>query len=404
MKELQDLRGLQERLLVDTSEDCPVYLLAIGNPPIYIRLSPVAYQLLQQRSLGVSFESLAQTISQQTGKCMSPANVEIAYQQVVERISEIERNPKRQRSGFLIRLPLLPKETVNQIACYLSLAFQPKIALCLLAGVVAATAIAPQHDLTLNVTPTGLWWGYALFIVSLLIHELGHASACVRYGAEPSDIGFTIYLIWPGFYSNVSAAWKLKRWQRVIVDLGGIFFQLIVAAIYVVTYTFTNWAPLKVALVMIVGSCLFSLNPIFKFDGYWVLADALGVTNLSQEPRRIFRHIFDRLNQRSVKPLPWSPLIMSVLALYTVFSFGIWGYFFWVVLPTLWRHVLSYPEVIISLIDSCLNPPHLPELKQLQSFIASSFMVTIVLLILWRLTILVSVFLIKRLRRFIVLS
>lgn len=378
-------RGLKERLVVDTSESQPVYLL-VGKNGSYIRLSLIAYQLLQQRHSGISFSAIAGTLSQQMGRSVPPADVEAAYQHVVKRIAVIEGNANHNPSGFLLRRGFLPKADVNRIASYLSVAFHPVIAFCLLISIVAATVIAPRHDLSLNVTPTVFWWGYTLFLVSLLMHELGHASACVRYGAQAREIGVTIYLIFPAFYSDVSAAWGLKRWQRVIVDLGGVFFQLVVAALYAGAYTLSGWEPLKVALVLIAGSCLFMLNPVFKSDGYWVLADAMGVTNLGQQPLRILRHFLERLCHRTVQHLPWPKLVTVTLALYTLLSFGIWGYFLWAVLPMLWRQVLGYPSLAITLINNLLNSPQRLNMGHLQSFLNSTFMVLVALLMMVHLT------------------
>ncbi len=67
---------------------------------------------------------------------------------------------------------------------------------------------------------------------------------------------------------------------------------------------------------MIVGSCLFTLNPVFKFDGYWFLADALGVTNLAAQPLRISHYFLNKFRKRPVKPLPWPPIILIILTLY----------------------------------------------------------------------------------------
>ena len=291
---LPELQGLQERLVVDTSEGHPVYLLAVGQQRTYLRLSPSAYYLLQQRSLDVSFTALAATMSQ-AGKSVSPTEVEMAYDTVVERITNIAQHGPSMGGGFLWRRTLLPEPLVVRLASWLSVAFRMPIASWLLAEIIVAMALVPRQALTFHVTPAGFVWSYVLFLGSLLMHELGHASACARYGTRPREIGLTIYLIYPAFYSDVSAIWALKRWQRVIVDLGGIFFQLVVGAAYTIAYALSGWEPLKVALVMIAGSCVFSLNPIFKCDGYWVVADALGVTNLSQQPFRLARHCYDRL-------------------------------------------------------------------------------------------------------------
>lgn len=385
MKELQTLQGLQERLVVDTSEGQPVYLLAVGQNLTYIRLSPTSYYLLQQRSLGISFESLAEILSQ-SGKYISSDQVETAYNDVIERITKIEQNSHRKASPYFFRFTILPKAIVNSIAAYLSIAFYWPVACCLLLAMAVSAAIAPQHDFHIDTSVTGFLWSYLLFFASLMMHELGHASACARYGAEPSDIGFTLYLIWPAFYSDVSDAWRLKRWQRVIVDVAGVFFQLIFAAIYVVAYSLTGWVPLKLALIMIAGSCLFTLNPIFKFDGYWVMADTLGVTNLSQQPLRIFRHYLDRCHRRKVKSFPWPIWVMGILMIYTILSFIIWGYFLWVVIPIFWQELWKYPSLVNGLVSHFWRWPPVIDIKILQSFMSSTVVIVISILMLSYLT------------------
>jgi putative peptide zinc metalloprotease protein len=384
MDRLPDIQGIQERLIVDTSEGRPVYLLAVGTNPTYIRLSSTSYYLLEQHSLGVSFESVAEDLNKK-GQQVSPAQVEAAYHKVLGQINEIERNPKSKQSEFFFRFPLLPKSWVRPIAASLSFAFSKIIVYFLLGFMALAIAIAPHNDFKLEVTPDGLFWGYLLFLFSLIIHELGHASACSRYGSEPSDIGFTFYLIWPAFYSDVSSAWRLKRWQRVIVDIGGVFFQLVVAAVYVIIYKFTDLLAFKLALLMIVGSCLFTLNPVFKFDGYWFLADALGVTNLAAQPLRISHYFLNKFRKRPVKPLPWPPIILIILTLYTFLSFSIWGYFIWFIFPLFWQESLKYPQAVVSITSKLWHWPPILGLEELKAFATSTFLLAIFGLMVWRL-------------------
>lgn len=385
MMELENFRGLEEQLIADTSEDQPVYLLASksGN---YIRLSPSAYQLLHLRRSGVSFDAIAQELSQQTARNVSPDDVETAYRRVVERIAEIEANANRPRSGFLIRWPFLPERFVVRIASHLSVAFQPVVASCLLAATLVALAATLRKSISLDFTPASFWSGYALLLASTLVHEFGHASACVRYGARPSDIGFAVYLIYPAFYSDVSAAWELERWQRVVVDLGGSFFQLIVGAAYATAYALFDWEPFQVALLMILGNLVFSLNPVFRFDGYWVVADTLGVTNLGQQPRRVLRHLFARLRGQPTKPLPWSTPVKLLLLPYTLFSLGFWGVFIWKVAPVIGRYILTYPGAVTKLIRDLLDPSQIVDGGTFQSLLVSTYIVVIALLMVWRLS------------------
>ena len=72
------------------------------------------------------------------------------------------------------------------------------------------------------------------------------------FGALPDRIGIGIYVIYPALFSDVTAAWRLSRGQRVLVDLGGSYFQLLVTVALLaaerVTHApllrFTCWASL----------------------------------------------------------------------------------------------------------------------------------------------------------------
>src|ERR687885_676281 len=103
MGELQGFRGLNERLVIDTSEKDPVYLL-IGKNGSHIRLSASAHQLLRSISSGISFEAMAEILSRQQDRSISPTEVETAYKYVVGQIAEIERTTNRNPPGFWLRI------------------------------------------------------------------------------------------------------------------------------------------------------------------------------------------------------------------------------------------------------------------------------------------------------------
>jgi len=145
---------------------------------------------------------------------------------------------------------------------------------------------------------------YGLIIASVLSHEIGHASACRRFGEAYGDIGFGIYLIFPVFYADVTRIWKLSRWQRVIVDLGGMYFQLLTGVFYYLIYRLSgNWLWL-LASVQIDILILLSFNPIAKFDGYWLVSDLLGIPNLHRRLTGMVKRLLGRPtdNEIALKP------------------------------------------------------------------------------------------------------
>ncbi|MGA2350869.1 MAG: hypothetical protein ABSF70_10585 [Terracidiphilus sp.] len=165
------------------------------------------------------------------------------------------------------------------------------------------------------------WWMIlGLVYASVLWHELGHASACERFGAKHGPIGIGVYLIYPVMYCNVTDAWKLPRMQRAIVDGAGIYFHCLFASIFcILALRFPSPVSLWV-VISIWSTILFNLNPFFKFDGYWILTDLLGISSLHRISAALWRRVilFDKDPQthRELREMPNS-------IRYTVFGYSV---------------------------------------------------------------------------------
>lgn len=383
MVELRELVDWSQPLKVDTSEGQPVHLL-ITRSGRYLRLSLSAYTVLRGMYEGRSPEELAAQLSRLQEAPVAAADVQAAYQHLLGRLKQIEELPDRLERGFWVRLRCLPAGLVGRVAGPLSAVFHPLAAAGLLGLIGAAALLLPWHVPRHMVDPAAFWSAYLLFLLSLVAHEFGHASACARYGARPGDIGFTLYWIYPAFYCDVSAIWQLKRWQRAVVDSAGVFLQLVAGALYALAYVATGWEPARLAVMLIVASAVFSLNPLLKFDGYWLLADLLGVTNLSQQPGRIARALIGRLRGRPAAPLPWPPAVVVGVAVYSVASVVFWGYVLWHVVPFVHQIAVALPAVAAQIGAALRDPSHPPSAHQIQQILASLFVLLIGALMVWR--------------------
>jgi len=49
------------------------------------------------------------------------------------------------------------------------------------------------------------------YILSLIIHEIGHATATASMGKRAKEIGFGFYIIFPVFYTDVTSVWSMKK-------------------------------------------------------------------------------------------------------------------------------------------------------------------------------------------------
>ena len=134
----------------------------------------------------------------------------------------------------------------------------------------------------------------AVTVFSAGFHEFGHAAAARRGGAVPGVMGAGIYLVWPAFYTDVTDSYRLGRAGRVRTDLGGLYFNAIVA----VAVTGVWWATQYDALLLVVATQILQmvqqLTPLVRFDGYHVLADVTGVPDL-----------FHRIKPTLLGMLPW---------------------------------------------------------------------------------------------------
>lgn len=77
-----------------------------------------------------------------------------------------------------------------------------------------------------------------IVFTSFFIHELGHVAVARKYQKSIGDLGVGLYLFRPVIYTDLSDTWKLNRFERVWVDLGGVYFQIIFNLLLMILYLF----------------------------------------------------------------------------------------------------------------------------------------------------------------------
>lgn len=179
--------------------------------------------------------------------------------------------------------------------------------------------------------------GCLLLAGSVLFHEFGHLAACRYFGCPHGEIRIGLYLVFPVFYANVSRAWSLKQKARIVVDLGGVYFQLLLTIPVFLLYHFTQDRVWLFLFFELDAMMLFCLNPFLRFDGYWLCSDLLGVPNLRSRSRILVKRLAGRLARRSPSPpaplLEFHPAARFGVCLYAVGTYLFGG----LVLFFLWR-------------------------------------------------------------------
>jgi len=142
----------------------------------------------------------------------------------------------------------------------------------------------------------------ALTFSSAVVHEFGHAAALTRSGRRCDGIGIGMYAWYPVLYADVGQAWLLPRRRRMAVNAGGMYFQLLFAAIVWIAGQGIPSGAVMVGTLWIDMLVVRSLNPFLRMDGFWLLSDWYGSTGLEAEgvtaARRIGRAMLNRTERR----------------------------------------------------------------------------------------------------------
>ncbi len=191
-------------------------------------------------------------------------------------------------------------------------------------------------------TPNEYLLSLLLLVAVVLVHELGHASAQLQYGLPAGGIGFQLYHYIPAFFANVDASWKLRPFHRVVVDAGGVYFQAVAGSVLFLLYLKTGSLPVLTAVVASDILIIIALNPFLRFDGYWLVADALAVPNLNALSAKLLSQYWQRLWGKPAGA--GLPQLKGVRG-HIIFAYGLLRRCFWCLLAALLllkaHHVLA---------------------------------------------------------------
>lgn len=337
----------RKRVRLDTADRSERYVYRTSGGAT-LSVSTTALKLLERREEGLDNALIAAEFTSAAGHPVSVEEVEQAFAVLNERIGKIEERAHQLPPGFLWRARLLPERVVGAIASRLRFMYAPWVAALAVPLALALIVAAVLRDgLTIAVDRPTFWIGYLIFVASLLVHELGHATAAERFGARAADIGAALYLIYPALYTDVTAAWALPRGRRIIVDLGGVYFQTCAAAVCLVLAHALHADALRVAALMMLLACAISLTPFFRSDGYWLVADALGVPQLERSALDLLRTLAGR-PRRPGAPAYARPVIAATTA-YAAVTLVLWVAAAWFLGHAVVSSALTFPGVLARL-------------------------------------------------------
>lgn len=143
-------------------------------------------------------------------------------------------------------------------------------------------------------------WLALILALTKVVHELGHGLACRRFGGQCHEMGVMLLVMAPCLYCNVSDAWMIpSKWKRIFISAAGMYVELTLAAVAMLVWSFSqpgfiNSMALNLIFVCGVSTVLFNLNPLLRFDGYYILADWLEIPNLRQKASKLLQGVINK--------------------------------------------------------------------------------------------------------------
>jgi putative peptide zinc metalloprotease protein len=270
-----------------------------------VQLGPLMYALLEEIDGRRDNAALSAAMTERLGRRLDEEHVDRLGEKLADQglLAGSEDNaPPRLNPLLALRWKVLVTDpaVTRRITAPFRHLFRPWILLPVLAGFAIVAWFVLIHKGVASATaqafgsPELLLLVLGLGIASAGFHEIGHASACRYGGGRPGGMGAGIYIVWPAFYTDVTDAYRLPRRARLRTDLGGLYFNAVIAVVTLAVWLAVRADALLLLIALQMLEMVKQLSPVIRSDGYHILSDATGVPDL-------YAHIGPTLRRL----LPW---------------------------------------------------------------------------------------------------
>lgn len=280
-------------------------------------ISQLIYDIILLLDGNHTIDEILAKLQQQYGNRLSETNLQYIINEMFIKnglICGYEIDPSKANSNknknLWAKKSIIHSKVINRIRIFTAL-FHPKyfkglfMMFFLLQIGIVIYLLLNINLFSLNIYSTMGFHDYVGMVILIFsatfLHELGHASATMANGLISGDIGIGIYFIMPVLYTDVSQIWKLDKKDRVKVDIGGLYFNMIFNVLLFIIFLVFRDIRFLFILFLFTGQILMTLNPFLKMDGYWCFADIIGIPNLHKVAKNNTLNIVRRLFRRKPK-------------------------------------------------------------------------------------------------------
>lgn len=144
-------------------------------------------------------------------------------------------------------------------------------------------------------------WIATTWLILKGIHELAHSVVCKKFGGRVHNCGVMLLLLIPLPFVDVTSSWRFQnKWKRILVSAAGMMSEIFIAALACMVWVSVEPGPLQyhagnVIITATLHTLFFNINPLMRFDGYYMLTDFLEIPNLATHGRQWLKGFFKRL-------------------------------------------------------------------------------------------------------------
>ncbi|MBF0471778.1 MAG: HlyD family efflux transporter periplasmic adaptor subunit [Gammaproteobacteria bacterium] len=330
----------------------PAWLLHDPLSGRYFRLGRVEVELLTHLGAGDS-AAVASSASASLGEAVLPERVDnlllfLRGNNLVDGDDLQQRSFLRQRNSrdswvthlaksyLFIRIPLFNPDrfletTLPWVKWILHPVMRTVLLLLLITGFWLTLRQSEQFYATFIhfFTPEGMVLFAIAVIMVKVLHELGHAYVAKAYGCKVPVIGVAFLVLWPVLYTDTTDSWRLTdRRARLRIGSAGMAVEIVIAIISLFLWNLADEGGVKSTLFLLatstwVMSLLVNLNPLMRFDGYYLFSDWISIPNLEHRAHAMARY-WMRERLFALQQPPPEPLDLRLV----LFAFAVWTYRF----------------------------------------------------------------------------
>ena len=170
--------------------------------------------------------------------------------------------------------------------------------------------------------PGNLMLLYIGLVILKVFHEFGHAYVCRHYGGEVHVMGIMLLVFTPIPYMDATSSWAFRnRRHRIFVGAAGMIVEIFVAGLATIVWAKTDGGTIhnlayNMMLTASVSTVVFNINPLLRFDGYYILSDLVDIPNLHSQAAKQTLYLVERFAFGCRKALPSTQVLRETLFLY----------------------------------------------------------------------------------------